>query len=65
MNELASELKNMEKLAAQFSAYPEELLLEASALETAKTYRKKKAKPLLASIVKVLRSIYHSYLDLR
>jgi hypothetical protein len=57
-------LKSAEKLAAQFSADPEELLPEAGALETARTYREKKAKPLLAGIVKVLRSIYYSYLDL-
>lgn len=64
MNELAPKLKNVEKLTAQFSADPEELLPEAGALETARAYREKKAKPLLAGIVKVLRSIYHSYLDL-
>ena len=64
MNELAPKLKNVEKLASQFSADPEELLPEAGALETARSYREKKAKPLLAGIVKVLRSIYHSYLDL-
>jgi hypothetical protein len=64
MNELAPKLKSVEKLAAQFSADPEELLPEAGALETARSYREKKAKPLLAGIVKVLRSIYHSYLDL-
>jgi hypothetical protein len=55
MNELAPKLKNVEKLAAQFSADPEELLPEAGALETARSYREKKAKPLLAGIVKVLR----------
>lgn len=64
MNELAPKLKNVEKLAAQFPADPEELLPEAGALETARAYREKKAKPLLAGIVKVLRSIYNSYLDL-
>jgi predicted nucleic acid-binding Zn-ribbon protein len=47
MNELAPKLKSVEKLAAQFSADPEELLPEAGALETAKIYREKKAKPLL------------------
>lgn len=61
---LAPKLKNMEKLAALFSDDPEELLPKAAALETAKTYREKKAKPLLAKIVKVLRSVYNAYLDL-
>ena len=64
VQELASKLKNIEKLAAEFSADPEELLPEASALESAKSYREKKAKPLLARVVKVLRGLYHSYLDL-
>ena len=61
---LAPKLKNMEKLAALFSDDPEELLPNAAALENAKTYREKKAKPLLAKIVKFLRSVYNAYLDL-
>jgi hypothetical protein len=64
MNELAPKLKNVEKLAAQFAADPEKLLTAEQAVETARAYREKKVKPLLAGIVKVLRSIYHSYLDL-
>lgn len=64
LDDLAPKLKNMEKLAALFSDDPEELLPKAAALETAKTYREKKAKPLLAKIVKVLRSVYNAYLDL-
>jgi hypothetical protein len=54
----------MEKLAAQYSDDPEKLLPDAGALESARTYREKKAKPLLAGIVKVLRSVYHAYLEL-
>ena len=38
----------MERLAADFSADPEEILPEAGTLESAKAYREKKAKPLLA-----------------
>lgn len=64
LNDLAPKLKNMEKLAAQYSSDPEEFLPEAGALESARTYREKKVKPLLAGIVKVLRSVYHAYLDL-
>lgn len=63
--EIAQKLKNMEKLAAEFSADPEELLPEVGALESAKTYREKKAKPLIEKVVKVLRSVYHSYLDIK
>jgi predicted nucleic acid-binding Zn-ribbon protein len=65
LNDLAPKLKNMEKLAAQFSNDTETLLPEAGTLETAKSYREKKAKPLFERIVKVLCSVYYSYLDLK
>lgn len=54
----------MEKLARQFSDNPEQILPEAGALESAKNYRKKKAKPILAKVVKVLRSVYSAYMEL-
>ena len=41
------------------------ILPEPGPLESAKSYREKKAKPLLAQIVKVLRSVYRAYLDLK
>ena len=65
LKELAPAVKNMERLAADFSADPEEVLPEAGTLESAKSYREKKAKPLLAKIVKVLRSLYRAYIDLK
>ena len=65
LKELAPAVKNMERLAADFSADPEEILPEAGTLESAKSYRGKKAKPLLAKIVKVLRSLYRAYIDLK
>ena len=55
----------MERLAAEFSDDPERILPEPGTLESAKSYREKKAKPLLASIVKVLRSLYAAYVDLK
>ena len=64
INELAPMVKNMERLAAEFSANPEELLPEAIIVETGKAYREKKAKPLVEKIVKVLRSVYSAFLDL-
>ena len=64
IDELAPEVKNMERLAAEFSANPEELLPEAIIVETGKAYREKKAKPLVEKIVKVLRSVYSAFLDL-
>lgn len=65
LKELAPAVKNMERLAADFSADPEEILPEAGTLESAKSYREKKVKPLLAKIVKVLRSLYRAYIDLK
>ena len=65
LKELAPAVKNMERLAADFSADPEEILPEAGTLESAKSYLEKKAKPLLAKIVKVLRSLYRAYIDLK
>ena len=55
----------MEKLAADFSDDPEQTLPEAGPLESAKSYREKKAKPLWEKIVKVLRSGYRAYFDLK
>ena len=64
LKELAPAVKNMERLAADFSADPEEILPEAGTLESGKSYREKKAKPLLAKIVQVLRSLYRAYIEL-
>lgn len=64
MNELAPMVKNMERLAADFSADPEQTLPEAAVMESAKSYREKKAKPLVKKMVQVMRSIYSAYLDI-
>ena len=57
-------VKEMERFAEQYTADPEEVLPEAGTLETGKSYREKKAKPLIKKIVTVLRSVYRAYLDL-
>lgn len=64
MNELAPMVKNMKRLAAEFSANPEETLPEVAVMESAKSYREKKAKPLVEKMVKVLRSVYSAFLDI-
>ena len=64
MNELAPMVKNMERLAAEFSANPEETLPEVAVMESAKSYREKKAKPPVEKMVKVLRSVYSAFLDI-
>ena len=64
LTEIAPMVKEMERFAEKYSADPEEVLPEAGMLETGKTYREKKAKPLIKKIVAVLRSVYRAYLDL-
>ena len=65
MDDVAPLLKGMEKLAANFSDDPERTLPEAGTLESARTYREKKVKPVWERIVRVLRSVYRTYLDLK
>ena len=57
-------VKEMERFAEKYSADPDEVLPEAGTLETGKTYREKKVKPLIKKLVVVLRSVYRAYLDL-
>ena len=64
LTEIAPMVKDMERFAEKYSADPEEVLPEAGTLETGKSYREKKAKPLIKKIVAVLRSVYRDYLDL-
>ena len=64
LTEIAPMVKEMERFAEKYSADPEEVLPEAGTLETGKSYREKKAKPLIKKIVTVLRSVYRAYFDL-
>ena len=64
LKELAPEIKEMERFAAEYSSDPDQLLPEAGTLETGRAYRDKKAKPLVKKLVQVLRSVYGSYLDI-
>ncbi len=45
LKELAPAVKNIERLAADFSADPEEILPEPGTLETGRAYRKKARSP--------------------
>lgn len=62
--EIAPMVKDMERFAVKYSYDPEEVLPEAGTLESGKTYREKKAKPLIEKIITVLRSVYRAYLDI-
>ena len=64
LTEIAPMVKDMERFAEKYSTDPEEVLPEAGTLETGKSYREKKAKPLIKKIVTALRSVYRAYLDL-
>ena len=64
LTEIAPMIKEMERFAEKYSADPEEVLPEAGTLETGKSYREKKAKPLIKKVVTVLRSVYRAYLAL-
>ena len=65
LNQTIPKLKSAEKLAADFPNDVDEILPEAGALESAKTYREKKAKPVLEKAVRLIKSLYHSMLDLQ
>ena len=62
--EIAPMVKDMERFAVKYSYDPEEVLPEAGTLEGGKSYREKKAKPLIEKIITVLRSVYRAYLDI-
>lgn len=57
--------KAVEDLAREFSDDVERVLPEPGTLESARTYREKKAKPFYKKIVDVLRALFKRYLDLR
>jgi DNA repair ATPase RecN len=65
LNELAPKLKNIEDFARKYSDDADHVLPEAGALESARTYREKKAKPFFEKLTKVLRGLYHAFLDLK
>ena len=65
LNQTVPKLKNAEKLAQDFPDDVDKLLPEAGALESAKAYREKKAKPVLEKAVRLIKSLYHSVLDLQ
>ena len=54
LNKLAPIMEGLENLSAQYSQRPEEWVPEAATFETAKSYREKKAMPLIQKLVKVL-----------
>ena len=61
LNKLAPIMDGLESLSAQYSQRPEEWVPEAATFETAKSYREKKAMPLVQKLVKVLFALHRKY----
>ena len=65
LNQTVPKLKSAEKLAQDYPEDVDKILPEVGAFESAKTYREKKAKPVLEKAVRLIKSLHHSLLDLR
>ena len=64
LDEVVPKVKAIEDLARKYSDDVDKVLPEAGALETARMYREKKAKPLYKKIVGVLRALFNKYMKL-
>lgn len=65
LDEIAPQVDDFELWAQQFSGELETVLPEVKGLESAKSYREKKAKPLLAKVIDVLKALYREFLALK
>lgn len=65
LNKLAPIMEGLESLSAQYSQRPEEWVPEAATFETAKSYREKKAMPLIQKLVKVLFALHRKYWEVK
>ena len=65
LNKLAPIMDGLESLSAQYSQRPEEWVPEAATFETAKSYREKKAMPLIQKLVKVLFALHRKYWEVK
>ena len=65
LNKLALIMEGLENLSAQYSQRPEEWVPEAATFETGKSYREKKAMPLIQKLVKVLFALHRKYWEVK
>ena len=63
--QLTPEVKDLERLSEQLSQDPENILPEAAPLESAKSYREKKAKPLFEKMAKLILKLRSTIISLR
>ncbi len=65
LDEIAPQVDDFELWAQQFSGELDTVLPEVKGLEPAKSYREKKAKPLLAKVIDVLKALYREFIALK
>lgn len=65
LDEIAPRVEDFERWAQQLSGELETVLPEVKGLESAKSYREKKAKPLLSKVIDVLKALYREFLALK
>ena len=65
LDAIAPQVDDFEHWAQQFSGELEMVLPEVKWLESAKSYREKKVKPLLAKVIDMLKALYREFLALK
>lgn len=65
LNELAPMISEVKYYVAEYSENIERILPEAGVMESSKTYREKKVRPLIKKLIDVIQSIYAKYLDIK
>ena len=65
VDHLVPKMEKIEDLARKYTNDADEVLPQPEVLESAKSYREKKAMPLYRKIIGVLRNLFNKYLDLK
>ncbi len=65
VDHLVPKMEKLEDLARKYTDDADEVLPQPEVLESAKSYREKKAVPLYRKIIGVLRNLFNKYLDLK
>lgn len=65
LQEIAPMIDKVQNYAIEYSENIDRVLPEAGGFESGKTYREKKAKPLLKKLVDLVRSLYSAFLDMK
>ena len=65
VDHLVPKMEKIEDLARKYTNDADEVLPQPEILESAKSYREKKAMPLYRKIIGVLRNLFNKYLDLK